>query len=225
MADLILVPTKQEKEPFLASLEELLDRDDARDHREFRVEVCGFGLVAAAARTAELLFRHTPDRVLLTGIAGAYEPLLVVGEAFDFGAVACYGVGAGEGGAFQPAGQIGWKHWADSPEIGDQLGLASDLSSSASVSNRLLLSVASISSSPEEATAKRRVFPTALAEDMECFAVAVACRLAGVPLACIRGISNLAGQRDKSQWRIAEAIASAARQAAVWLQPGINSRD
>ena len=45
---------------------------------------------------------------------------------------------------------------------------------------------------------------------MEGFAVAVACRLAGVPLKIIRGISNHAGDRQHSRWKITEALLSAA---------------
>jgi futalosine hydrolase len=40
--------------------------------------------------------------------------------------------------------------------------------------------------------------------------VALACRLAGVPLTIIRGISNTAGDRDHARWRVPEALAAAA---------------
>jgi futalosine hydrolase len=45
---------------------------------------------------------------------------------------------------------------------------------------------------------------------MEGFGVALACRLAGVPLTIIRGISNTAGDRDHARWRVPEALAAAA---------------
>ncbi len=58
------------------------------------VDLCGFGPIAAGARTAQLLARLTPARVILVGIAGAYDierdPL---GSAIEFGAVAVTGVG------------------------------------------------------------------------------------------------------------------------------------
>jgi len=41
------------------------------------------------------------------------------------------------------------------------------------------------------------------------FAVAAACRLQNVPLRVVRGISNIAGDRDHSQWKIADAMNSA----------------
>jgi futalosine hydrolase len=55
-----------------------------------------------------------------------------------------------------------------------------------------------------------KLCPAAVAEDMEGFAVALACRLAGVPLTIIRGISNTAGDRDHARWRVPEALAAAA---------------
>jgi len=44
---------------------------------------------------------------------------------------------------------------------------------------------------------------------MEAYSVAVAARLHGVPLTVVRGISNLAGDRDHSRWRMTEALQAA----------------
>ncbi|NBP89418.1 MAG: futalosine hydrolase, partial [Planctomycetia bacterium] len=56
------------------------------------------------------------------------------------------------------------------------------------------------------------------AEDMEGFAVALACRLAGVPCQIIRGISNRAGDRDKAHWQIEPALRAVAKQAKAVLE-------
>ena len=55
---MILVPTEMERR----RLEPVLAPAMARD---CHVALCGFGPVAAAARTAQLLAEHAPDRVLL----------------------------------------------------------------------------------------------------------------------------------------------------------------
>jgi futalosine hydrolase len=52
---------------------------------------------------------------------------------------------------------------------------------------------------------------------MEGFAVAAACRLAGVPLDIVRGISNTAGDRDTSGWQIEAACRAAAALAVMLL--------
>jgi futalosine hydrolase len=56
-----------------------------------------------------------------------------------------------------------------------------------------------------------------VAEDMEGFAVALACRLVGVPLDIVRGISNDAGDRDKVRWQVPQALRAAADLAALIL--------
>jgi futalosine hydrolase len=74
----------------------------------------------------------------------------------------------------------------------------------------LLLTVTSAASSAEDRQWRQEKFPAAVAEEMEGFAVAVACRLEKIPLTIIRGISNRAGDRHKANWRIAEALEKAA---------------
>jgi futalosine hydrolase len=80
-----------------------------------------------------------------------------------------------------------------------------------------LLTVCAASGSAADVAERRRLFPAAVAEDMEGFGVALACRLHGVPCAIIRGISNVAGDRDKARWATAEALAAAAALAHEFL--------
>jgi len=177
------------------------------------VEICGFGPVVSAARTAQLIAKHQPQRVLLLGIAGSYDDELSVGMAFQFSDVACYGVGVGTGEAFQTAKQMGWSHWhgtEDCEAITDNICLESNSSRASSQ----LLTVCSASQNALDVADRRQAFPNAVAEDMEGFAVAAACRLADVPLAIVRGISNVAGERDKETWKINEALNAAVELAA-----------
>lgn len=68
------------------------------------------------------------------------------------------------------------------------------------------LSVASASGYMAEAKSRAAKFPDAAGEEMEGFAVALACRNYGRPLFMIRGISNVAGDRDKEHWKTNEAL-------------------
>jgi hypothetical protein len=97
---LILVPTEMERR----RLEPVLAPAMAQG---CTVALCGFGPVAAAARTAQLLAEHAPERVLLVGIAGRLDERLAVGSAYRFERVACFGIGAGSGSEFVPAGAMG----------------------------------------------------------------------------------------------------------------------
>lgn len=214
LKNLILIPTAFERdhlEPLLRGV--VLPTD--------RIELCGFGPVVAAARTATLVAGLQPRRVILVGIAGALSDGCEVGSAWQFEQVACYGIGVGTGELFQPAEAVGWRQWpgsgdADAPldSVGDRLACGQaahgPAGSSQVAPSPLLVTACAASANPADAALRRRIYPTATAEDMEGFGVAAACRLAGVPLDIVRGISNVAGDRDKAGWQVAIALQAAA---------------
>jgi futalosine hydrolase len=182
--------------------------------------ICGFGPVAAAARTMQLLLEHRPRRALLVGVAGTYDAAaLPVGAAACFGAAAIDGVGAGSGEAFLSAGAMGFAHWTDETEpaaaIGDRIALAT---LDDAPRGEVLVTACAAAGGAEEVAARRRRWSGAAAEDMEAFGVALACRLAGAPLAVVRGVSNEAGDRDPRGWRIDAALAAARALALRFLQ-------
>ena len=193
---LILVPTAPERERLLA-LGALGGR---------QLELCGFGPIAAAARAASLLASCGSDRVLLLGIAGTLAPeQLAIGSAATFDAVHLDGVGAGEGTGRLSADAMGFAHWQDEEgAVGDSLPLV------ARAPTGSLLTVCAASATREQAE-ERRTRTGALAEDMEAFGVALACRLHGARLTVVRGVSNRAGDRDVGRWRIDEALEEAHR--------------
>lgn len=214
---LLLVPTEMEwqilRRHFPAS-----EQDGNPQAMGWRVELCGFGPLAAAATTARLLQQHRPEAVLLIGIAGAYDrpdgqaPPLPVGSASRFDKVSQYGVGVGSGRAYRSAGELGWKPIAAMKHLQDldTIPLTDDRADG-SVNGGRLLSCCSASQEDEDCRQRLQLFPDAAAEDMEGYAVAMACLAAAVPLRIIRGISNIAGQRDKSHWQIEAALAAAAK--------------
>jgi futalosine hydrolase len=198
---LVLVPTEVERH--------LLARN-----RGFGIEapceLCGFGPVAAAARTSSLMAEHEPERVVLVGIAGTFEPsALAVGTAAVFARVAMHGIGIGTGAAFAPAGRLGFQQWPgegkNDAAIGDDMALAAPVTPVAGT----LLTACSASASSDDARERTKLWPGAVAEDMEGFGVALACRLADVPVAIVRGISNEVGDRCVDGWKIPTALKAA----------------
>jgi futalosine hydrolase len=179
--------------------------------------LAGFGPIAAAARTAQILAALRPRRVLLIGIAGTYDAArLGIGDAAAFTRVAVDGVGVGEGRAFLGPPALGFPQWPG--ELGSQrIDDALALSGPADADDALLLTTCAASDSAEHAGHRLARFPSAVAEDMEGFAVALACALSGVPLAIVRGMSNLVGDREPARWRIPAALASARRLACALL--------
>ena len=213
---LLLIPTAIELQylpvPFL----------QAGGRNRAAIELCGFGPVVSAARAASLIASYRPKQVVLCGIAGALGDSLDVGSAYRFDEVACYGIGVGDGQSFRTASMMGWQQWpghSSSSTQGNCEGLSAPIEDvidlrlkqdSMDGSKQLLTSCAA-SQSKLDVELKRKLFPKALAEDMEGFAVAAACQLASVPLSIVRGISNRAGDRTHSQWKIAEAMKAAAK--------------
>jgi futalosine hydrolase len=176
------------------------------------IELCGFGPVAAAARTAQLLAERRATRVLLLGLAGSLCPERApLGSARLFASVRLDGVGAGSGERFVAASDLGFPQWDGGVRVEETLALAGPSDPCE------LLTVCAAAASPQEAELRRARYPSAVAEDMEGFAVALACRLAGVPLFLVRGFSNLAGERERNSWRSDEALAAARALAATVL--------
>lgn len=178
-----------------------------------QIHICGFGPIASAARTAELIARHNPARVLLVGIAGTYdERALPVGQSCCFRVVFSDGIGAGTSVASVSPTQLGIPQWPGGHgscvgKVYDALPLITPDDVPCA---EALLTCCAASASPVEVETRRKRFPSDVAaEDMEGFGVALACSLAGVRLTVVRGISNCAGDRDKSAWKVDEAIQSA----------------
>ena len=197
---LILVPTAGERDALTAS--------GAWPTERVEMAIAGFGPVAAAARSAELIARHSPRRVLLLGIAGGYDvEQLPLGAASEFAWVAMSGIGAGEGtDALGPA-ELGFPQWPGHDGDGDGEAITDRVSLSAAREGAPgLVTVCSASHTPESASRRAARFPGALAEDMEGFGVALACAIASVPLRIVRGIANRAGDRDRDGWCIPRAL-------------------
>jgi futalosine hydrolase len=179
---LILVPTEYERDLLFSS------RPPAP------VAVCGFGLAAAGAKAAHAIatLDAAANGVVLVGAAGTYdESRHPLGSALVAGAVVCDGIGAG---GKSPA-QLGFGG-QDTLELNPPGGPA-------------LVSVAQASGDTRAADAVAARHPGAAAEEMEGYAVALAAATFGVPVSIVRGISNRAGDRDSSRWRMDDALAAA----------------
>lgn len=211
---LILVPTELERRR--------LEDEGGFPEELGELQVGGFGPVAAAARTAQLIAQHRPSRVLLIGIAGSYDPERdPVGSARCFDSVALHGVGVGEGREFQSPPALGFPQWpgdATSDAIDDRLPLWFPAGIDAEELGGQLLTTCGASADPDQAAERTRRFASARAEDMEGFGVALACALTRTPVCVVRGISNAVGDRQRARWNIPQALAAARRLALAALE-------
>jgi futalosine hydrolase len=225
---LVLVPTEFE----LRKLQPLIAEAVATANGT--IATCGFGPIVSGIKTTQLLTRYNPTNVVLAGIAGAIGPHFSIGTAASFSEVACYGIGAGSGSDFQTASELGWTRWNEAtatPGSKDIFELHSDPASfrpwrsdstadsgeasNDSIDEPHLLTVCAASANSTDVADRLKKFPQAAAEDMEAYSVAMACRMANVPLTVIRGISNLAGDRNKAHWDVDAAL----KAVSTWFTP------
>jgi futalosine hydrolase len=197
---LLIVPTQFELQFLSSSFREQINETDCR------MELCGFGIVVSALRTSQLIARYSPKRVLLIGIAGTLNSRFPIGHAFQFSEVECFGIGAGAGDHYVSAHEMDWRQWPQEPEISGSILLTERSGDNLANQTATLLTCCSASATDQDVQWKLKKHPKAVAEDMEGFAVAAACRFAGIPLTIVRGISNRAGDRNKENWRVAEAM-------------------
>jgi futalosine hydrolase len=207
--DLLLIPTLDEARLILGGtvagrLETTGLAEAGLEGASATAALCGFGLAAAGAGAAWWMTR-IPDarRVVLAGVAGTYDLAAApVGAVTLATSVACHGIGAGEGAAHRSAESLGWRQphiWTGDGSAG-VLGLAT--ATLPGVLPGMALSVAAASSNPSEAAARRERHPEAVIEEMEGYAVALAARLANRELIMLRGVSNVAGVRDRRRWAL-----------------------
>jgi futalosine hydrolase len=183
---------------------------------QITVAVVGIG-PAAAAGTARLLALaeaagHPYRTVLSAGLAGGLPGRAPVGALV----LASRSIHA-DLGAESPDG---WRSL-------DLLGLGATLAPAdaavlAELRARLpeavvgdVVTVTTITGTAGRAAALATTHPAAVAEAMEGYGVACAAAGAGVAFAELRAVSNLVGPRDRSAWRIGEALAALTTAAAA----------
>lgn len=214
---LILIPTPREADLLLGAVGRDLGapRLATIGGRSVRVALCGFGLAAAGAAAGRWFAKVAPDAALLVGIAGTLDAAkFPLGAVLESTSVACDGIGAGEGERYVtlrepslPSALVGGAALAP-------IALAPRLKGS---KRGPLVSVAAAAGSRSHAEARRKRHPSALAEEMEGYAVGLAACLAGVPLTILRGASNEAGDRDHASWRVAPALAACRTELERWV--------
>jgi futalosine hydrolase len=167
------------------------------------IRISGVGPVAAALATQAALSALRFDLAISAGIGGAF-----LGSGLNIGDVALASeivqadLGAWDGESFLPLRELGLEvapgnagRFACWPGVS---GLVSGP----------FVTVSSVTGSAAGAAELLRRVPGALVEGMEGAGVAHAALLAGVPVTEVRGVSNFVGPRERSAWRIAEALSA-----------------
>jgi len=171
-------------------------------NQRLRFGVIGVGLASASLALGGLLRLETPEAIILVGSAGALPgsglekgDLVVAGSEIlaELGLLVGPGIGDQKLLALPNLAQ----------EIAFDQALGDDLFTAAGQAGLVVydkvLTVVGVSATRDQAEARSRRFK-AVAENMEGYAVALAGRNFGVRAAEVRGISNRAGDRNKTNW-------------------------
>lgn len=159
---------------------------------------CGLGQLLTVMHTTRLLMTDQFDRCLLAGLAGTYVPDKVkVGQAVVCRGFHQYGFGFTEDGVVHSYSQTVIKQLIDAEDYIPATWLPEVESHVPMVD---ALSVISASGDLEEADHRHDWFSKMAIEEMEGYGAALACSMLQVPFASVRGVCNIAGDRNHSHW-------------------------
>jgi futalosine hydrolase len=178
--------------------------------------VSGIGAVNAALATQTGILEHKPGMVLSVGIGGAYPSSgLQPGDAAVSTVIVYAGLGAMDGNEFLNLEQLGFPLLEqDGVKIFNAIPVAPQcipFAEAAAIANGPFLTLETVTGSFETASRLERQVPGALVEGMEGAGVAHVAFKHNIPCLEIRGISNMVGPRDRSQWKIPEAMQALSR--------------
>lgn len=167
----------------------------------------GVGPAASAASVASALtaagLRGTPYHLVVSaGIAGGFQPEAPVGSLVVADEITVADLGAETADGFVPVTGLGFGTVTHRPPE----ALVREVTAATGARAGAVLTVSTVTGSAERARVLRSRHPSALAEAMEGFGVAEAAAAHGVPVLEIRAVSNAVGPRDRTAWRIGEAL-------------------
>ena len=180
-------------------------------HQNMKVQtaVTGVGLLPSAYAIMQLIAIAKPDMVIQVGIAGTFTPTLELGTAVTVRKEILADMGVYETDGYHDIFELGLAEKNIPPfEQGAIVNHHDNLMEAASLPTVLAVSVNEISTSLEKINLFAEKYKVAI-ESMEGASLHYVCAMQQIPFIQIRGISNLVGERDKTKWKIPEALHAA----------------
>lgn len=178
-----------------------------QDDDRFTLLIGGVGPASAAARTASELATRQYDLVICAGICGGFTGRAEVGSLVVASDIICADLGAETPEGFCAVDELGF----GSSRVAVDQSLATRVTKAMQSQGLVakmgqVLTLSTVTGSAETATALANRMPDAYAEAMEGYGVAIAAQQRGLPILELRAVSNAIGPRDKSAWRIKDAL-------------------
>ena len=173
----------------------------------FDVLVAGVGSVVAAVNTARALATAEYSLVISAGIGGGFPGRAEVGSLVVATGIVVADLGAETSEGFCSLDELGFgfTHVQTDASLVDHFSEALR-AAKIPVNIGPVLTVSTVTGTAARAAELAARIPGATAEAMEGYGVGYAAFDLGVPVLEIRVISNMVGPRDRSTWRIKEAL-------------------
>jgi futalosine hydrolase len=171
--------------------------------------VTGVGLLPSSYAIMQLIARLKPELIIQVGIAGSFNPTLVLGTAVTVRQEMVADMGVYESDGYHDIFDLGLAEKNMPPfEQGAIVNHHDYLINAASLPAVSAVSVNEISTSAEKINVFAEKYKADI-ESMEGAALHYVCAMQQIPFIQIRGISNLVGERDKTKWKIPESMLAA----------------
>lgn len=222
---LVVTAVAAERDAVLRGLPSPRDTDPREagqgDAHTIDVRDVGVGPAGAAAGTTDALTRaalagNGYHLVISAGIGGGYTPTTALGDLVVAQRCVAADLGSESPDGFLPVSELGFgtSEHAPPPTLPHT---ATDALRRAGLPTHMgdVLTVSTTTGSASRAAELTRRHPRAVAEAMEGFGVAEAAAAHQLPTLEIRAVSNHVGPRDRSAWRIPDALLSLGRACAA----------
>ena len=173
----------------------------------FDVLVAGVGSVVAAVNTARALATAEYGLVISAGIGGGFSGRAEVGSLVVASEIVVADLGAETLEGFRSVDELGFgvTHLPLDPSLVDRVTEALR-TAKVPVCTGPVLTVSTVTGTTERGLELAARIAGATAEAMEGYGVGYAAVDRGLPVLEIRAISNMVGPRNRSTWRIKEAL-------------------
>ncbi|GAB6153913.1 futalosine hydrolase [Desulfosporosinus burensis] len=173
----------------------------------FVVLAAGVGSVIAAVNTVKALASAEYGLVICAGIGGGFSGKAEVGSLVVATEIIAADLGAETSEGFCSLDELGFGFTRVQIEANLVNRLTRALHEARlSVSTGPVLTVSTVTGTAASSAELAARVPGAAAEAMEGYGVGLAAQDLGLPVLEIRAISNMVGPRDRSAWRIKEAL-------------------